>query len=51
MDRDLWICLFGGRTQGDDNEEGSSHPAYGPNEAHDDDGSKGRARGRRGRKN
>ena len=43
--------LFGGRTQGDDNEEGSGHPAYGSNEAHDDVGSTARAPPRRGRKN
>jgi len=47
----LMGLLFGGRMQGDDNEEGSSHPVYGPNEAHDNVGSKGRARTRRGRKN
>jgi len=46
----LMNILFGGRRQGDDNEEGSSYPAYGPNEDHDDADSTGRARPRRGRK-
>lgn len=43
--------LFGGHMQGDDNEEGSSHPAYGSYKAHDDVGSTAPARPRRGRKN
>ena len=43
--------VFGGRMQGDDNEEGSSHSAYGSYKAHDDVGSTARARPRRQRKN
>ena len=46
----LMGLLFGSRKQGDDSEEGSSHPAYGSNEAHDGRGSAGRARLPRGRK-
>jgi len=47
----LMSLLFGGRRQGNDNEEGSSHPDYGSNEVHDDADSTGRARPRRSRKN
>ena len=43
--------VFGRRGQGNDNEEGSSYPAYEPDEVHDDAGPMGRARPRRGRKN
>jgi hypothetical protein len=46
----LMGLLFGGGTQGNDNEDGSSRPTYGPKEDHDGVGSTGQARVRRGRK-